>query len=90
MKKNNNNILIARELQKIKNRIKWVVPAVYASFCKVLFEQYGWESDQIEELFKKTDEEWAASEENDFDMIKWCEDTTGILVAGPDYVGETE
>jgi hypothetical protein len=41
----------------------------------------GWEAEQIEELFAKSQERWEDSTRNGWDMLQNVEDVTGIKVS---------
>lgn len=84
---NKTNILVARELARIQKKIKQLIPEIYSCFCFVLYNR-GWTAEQIEDLFAETQETWNANADRMDTMIEWCEKETGILVAGPDCIGD--
>lgn len=69
------------KLQKLmlKEQIQWLVPRVYAAIACELWDM-GWDSDQIQELFAKSQERWRDSTENGWDMLKNVQEVTGIEV----------
>lgn len=85
MKQNKWLIQQAKEIAILKKQLKEeTVPELYACFCKVLIEDYGKTGDEVEELFKKTEDVWNELVENDEikHMVDWCEATTGISLRG--------
>ena len=59
--------------------IHFLVPRVYASIACELWDM-GWEAEQIEELFAKSQERWQDATRNGWDMLKNVEEVTGINV----------
>ena len=41
---------------EIQRRIEWLVPRVYASIGLALYDKYKWDPEQIQELFKESDD----------------------------------
>lgn len=68
-----------KQLAKLKNETKKIVPEVYACFCKVLYDS-GWTPDDIETLFIATQTLWQDNLDSMDNMIDWCANTTGIEV----------
>lgn len=69
----------------LKEQIQYLVPRIYAAIACELWD-LGWEAEQIEELFAKSQERWEDSTRNGWDMLKNVEDVTGIKVS---YFRET-
>ena len=72
----------ATQIAKLKKRLGETTQEVYACFCKVLYEQYGWDFEQITALFARTEEAWNECIENDTikSMVEWCEKVTDFSV----------
>ena len=69
----------------LKEQIQYLVPRIYAAIACELWD-LGWEAEQIEELFAKSQERWEDSTRNGWDMLQNVEDVTGIKVS---YFRET-
>lgn len=84
MAKNNYFIQQAKEIERIKKELKEAINTntahIYACFCKVLYDSYGWDDEQIAELFGLTDKLWDENLDRMDSMIEWCEKTTGIEI----------
>lgn len=63
----------------LKEQIQYLVPRIYAAIACELWD-LGWEAEQIEDLFAKSQERWLDSTRNGWDMLKNVEDVTGIKV----------
>lgn len=87
MAKNNQLIELAKTKARLEKEIKLVVPEIYACFCKVLYDR-GFDPEEIEEIFEKTQKVWNESIDRMDNMIDWCLETTGIELRGEDYIGE--
>lgn len=70
---------VMKQIALLQKKIKNDVAEIYACFAKCLYER-GWNGDDIEELFMDTQKTWSENVDRMGDMIKWCEDTTGISV----------
>ncbi len=64
----------------LKEQIQYLVPRIYAAIACELWD-LGWEAEQIEELFAKSQERWEDSSRNGWDMLQNVEDVTGIKVS---------
>jgi hypothetical protein len=64
----------------LKEQIQYLVPRIYAAIACELWDM-GWEAEQIEELFAKSQERWEDSTRNGWDMLQNVEDVTGIKVS---------
>ncbi len=69
----------------LREQIQYLVPRIYAAIACELWDM-GWEAEQIEELFAKSQERWQDSTRNGWDMLQNVEDVTGIKV---NYFRET-
>ena len=69
----------------LKEQIQYLVPRIYAAIACELWD-LGWEAEQIEDLFAKSQERWEDSTRNGWDMLQNVEDVTGIKVS---YFRET-
>lgn len=80
----------AKELAKLQNRTRTLVPQIYASFCKVLMDEngnYKWDAQQVLDLFIQTQDAWTeCANNNEIEgMIKWCEEVTGVELRDGNY-----
>lgn len=62
---------------EIQRRIEWLVPRVYASIGLALYDKYKWDPEQIQELFKESDDIWQASTVEGWDLLKNAEEIVG-------------
>ena len=62
---------------EIQRRIEWLVPRVYASIGLALYDKYKWEPEQIQDLFKESDDIWQASTVEGWDLLKNAEEIVG-------------
>lgn len=83
-KKNDWLINQMKEIAELKKRLASDVQEVYACFCKVLIDTYGWSGEEVTSLFARTQELWneICDSEEMWSMVKWCEDTTNFSVVG--------
>ena len=65
-------------LKMVQQEIKNVTPSVYAAIAIGLVEEYGWDENQVHDLFTYTQGLWSACAEKNISMRKWCEELTGI------------
>lgn len=72
----------AKVIAELKKRLGETTQEVYACFCKVLNDNYGWDAEQITALFARTQELWTelCDSKEMSSMVKWCEDTTNFSV----------
>lgn len=61
----------------IQRRIEWLVPRVYASIGLALYDKYKWDPEQIQDLFKESDDIWQASTVEGWDLLKNAEEIVG-------------
>lgn len=76
---NTRSMLKKKDMMDIRGRIEWIVPRVYASIACELWDM-GLDADQIQDLFRKSQERWEDSTCNGWDMLKNVEEVTGVPV----------
>ena len=74
--KNGNKTL---DRMKMRQQTEWLVPHVYAAIACELWD-LGWDADQIQELFTRSQERWLDSTRNGWDMLENVANVTGIDV----------
>lgn len=67
-----------KEKMDIEGRISWLVPHVYGSIGLSLYDKYGWDADQIQELFSDSQDLWQASTREGWDILKNAEEIIGV------------
>lgn len=72
-----NNALI-NQYKRLEKQVANITPQVYAGIALALHRKYGWEYEQINELFVESQDIWNECVERDIDMIAMCEEETGI------------
>lgn len=72
-----NNALI-NQYKQLSKQVQNITPQVYAGIALALSRKYGWEYEQINELFAESQEIWNECVQTDVDMIAMCEEETGI------------
>lgn len=72
-----NNALI-NHYKRLEKQIANITPQVYAGIALALSRKYGWEYEQINELFVESQAIWNECVDSDVDMIAMCEEETGI------------
>lgn len=72
-----NNDLITR-YKTLYNKINQIVPEVYAGIALALQRNYGWDYEQINELFEGSQRIWEDCNEKNVNMVQMCADETGI------------
>ena len=77
MAKNNKQINQYKEMYK---QINQITPKVYAALALALHREYGWGYTRINRAFAASQDIWDESNERDIDMIKMCEEETGITI----------
>jgi len=60
--------------------VTYSVPRIYAAIALTLYDRFGWEHDQIAELFGESEQLWGRSIEEGWDMLANCYECTGIEV----------
>lgn len=76
-KKNNAMIQIHRQKEMLEHYCRELVPNLYAAFGITLYDM-GFDADQIEEIVMNTQKLWEENIGYEGDMIKRCEELTGI------------
>lgn len=72
-----NNTLI-NQYKQLSKQVQNITPQVYAGIALALHRKYGWEYEQINELFTESQAIWNECVQSDVDMIAMCEEETGI------------
>lgn len=54
------------------------MPEVYAGIALALQRNYGWDYEQINELFEGSQRIWEDCNEKNVNMVQMCADETGI------------
>lgn len=72
-----NNALI-NQYKRLEKQVANITPQVYAGIALALSRKFGWEYEQINELFVESQDIWNECVERDIDMIAMCEEETGI------------
>lgn len=74
-----NNKLVNRYKEMYK-QINQITPKVYAALALALHREYGWGYTRIARVFAASQDIWDESNEQGIDMIKMCEEETGITL----------
>ena len=77
MAKNNKLVNQYKEMYK---QINQITPKVYAALAIALHREYGWGYTRIARAFAASQNIWDESNELGIDMIKMCEEETGITL----------
>ena len=77
MAKNNKLVNQYKEMYK---QINQITPKVYAALAIALHREYGWGCTRILRTFTASQDIWYGSNERGIDMIKMCEEETGITL----------
>ena len=77
MAKNNKLVNQYKEMYK---QINQITPKVYAALALALHREYGWGYTRIARVFAASQDIWDESNEQGIDMIKMCEEETGITL----------
>lgn len=64
---------------QFRKQVDQITPAVYASFAIILYQR-GWKFEEINQLFKESQDLWIKTAGEKKDMIKECEKLTGIIL----------
>lgn len=83
-KKNKPMIAIYKTYETLRHYCRELIPNLYAAFCLVLYER-GMDADTIEEIVLATQTKWQENVGQEGDMIRRCEELTGIEVRGESY-----
>ena len=57
----------------IEGRIDWLVTHIYSAIGLSLYDKYGWDADQIQEL-------WQSSTREGWDILKNAEEIIGVEI----------
>ena len=72
-----NNALI-NHYKRLEKQIANITPQVYAGIALALSRKYGWEYEQINEIFAGSQAIWNECVDSGVDMIAMCAEETGI------------
>ena len=72
-----NNAFI-NKMRDLHNTIDSVTPQVYACIAIILHREFGWGYVRLNRLFLHSQKLWQYCAENNIDMLKLCEEETGI------------
>ena len=61
-----------------------ITPSVYASIAIPLVENYGWNGDEVENLFQMSQDIWQDNATDRMTMIETCLELTGIDLRASD------
>lgn len=64
---------------KMVRQTEWLVPHIYAAIACELWDK-GWSAEEIQELFRLSQERWLDSERNGWDLLQNVADVTNIDV----------
>lgn len=64
----------------IEGRIDWLVTHIYSAIGLSLYDKYGWDADQIQELFADSQELWQSSTREGWDILKNAEEIIGVEI----------
>lgn len=68
------------EQKTLYRNINSVVPKVYASIAIALHRNCGWDYEKINEVFAESQNIWTEYVDLGVDMLKACEEETGIAL----------
>ena len=77
------NSTVAYQMKEFKRQVDAIVPQVYSAIALILSEDYGWEHEQIAELFGKSENLWIESAETGMNIVAKTYEETGILTISP-------
>ena len=72
------NKRLVNQYKAMYQQINQITPQVYAGIALALNRFHGWEYEQIAELIEESQIIWQECVDSGVDMIKMCEDETGI------------
>lgn len=76
-----NNKLIDTCNRLLTDKINQIVPCCFCSFLVVLFEEYGWSHEDLEELLNRVQAKYDELEGMDNKQMNiYCEEKTGIIL----------
>lgn len=64
--------------KRYQRMIKEMVPKIYAAFALALHRQHGFGYTRILRILVETQELWIAQARGEYDIIKLCEEETGL------------
>ncbi len=76
-----NNKLIDACNRLLTDKINQIVPCAFCSFLVVLYDEYGWNTEQLEELLNRVQAKYDELEGmGNVQMNDYCEQKTGIML----------
>ena len=73
---------LANRYKILFDKISKIVPEVYAGIALSLHRNYGWEYEQINDLFQSSQVIWQECNDRNENMVQMCEEETGIELRG--------
>lgn len=67
-------------LRRLQQEINNVTPSVYSAIAIGLVEEFGWTSEQVNDLFVYTQGLWSACAEKNISMVQWAKELTNIEI----------
>lgn len=74
------NKRLVNQYKAMYQQINQITPQVYAALSLALNRFHGWEYEQIAELIEESQIIWQECVDSEVNMIKMCEEETGIEV----------
>ena len=72
------NKRLVNQYKAMYQQINQITPQVYAGIALSLHRKYGWGFKRINDLFTESQAIWQECVDSGVDMIKMCEEETGI------------
>lgn len=74
------NKRLVNQYKAMYQQINQITPQVYAGIALALYRKHGWGYNRINDLFAESQIIWQECVDSGVDMIKMCEEETGIEV----------
>lgn len=74
------NKRLVNQYKAMYKQINQITPQVYAGIALALHRKHGWGYNRINDLFAESQIIWQECVDSGVDMIKMCEEETGIEV----------
>ena len=74
------NKRLVNQYKAMYKQINQITPQVYAGISLALHRKHGWGYNRINDLFAESQIIWQECVDSEVDMIKMCEEETGIEV----------
>ena len=72
------NKLFIEQEKRFRRKIDELAPTIYAAFCIALHREYGFGYERILRVLIETQKLWHSAAEGYTDIVKLCEQETGI------------